>query len=64
MSRQCVSVRQVPGHGYVYHAPALYQAKERADGVATWRFVKHLGGHVWGNNGARLPAGRRSEALA
>lgn len=57
-----VSVRGVPG-GKGYHAPGIYQAQPREDGVVTWRFVANPCGE-FRHQGRRMVTGYRSERKA
>ena len=55
-----VSVVTVPGSGYVYSTPAIYEAKARKDGTKTYRREVLPLGTMLNKNGRRLPVGFRS----
>jgi hypothetical protein len=55
-----VSVVTVPGSGYVYSAPAVYELKARKDGTKTYRRAVLPLGTMLNKNGRRLPVGFRS----
>lgn len=55
-----VSVVTVPGSGYVYSAPAVYELKARKDGTKTYRREVLPLGTMLNKNGRRLPVGFRS----
>ena len=59
-----VSVVTVRGSGFVYTAPAVYEAKARKDGVLTYRRAHLPLGTKFNKNGARIPVGFRSLAKA
>ena len=55
-----VSVVTVPGSGYVYSTPAVYELKTRKDGTKTYRREVLPLGTMLNKNGRRLPVGFRS----
>ena len=55
-----VSVVTVRGSGFVYTAPAVYEAKARKDGTLTYRRSVLPMGEKFNKNGARIPVGFRS----
>ena len=59
-----VSVVTVRGSGFVYTAPAVYEAKARKDGTLTYRRSVLPMGEKFNKNGARIPVGFRSLAKA
>lgn len=55
-----VSTVTVPGSGWVYTAPAVYEAKARKDGTMTYRREVLPLGKKANKNGRMLPVGFRS----
>lgn len=64
MSTIVVSVVSVPGSGFVYSAPAVYEALPRKDGTLTYRRAWLPMGKKPNKNGKRIPVGFRSVAKA
>ncbi len=64
--QRCVSVRTVPGGGWVYQSPAIYEAApRRGDGVLTWRGVSPSPlGTIRLKSQKTVPSGFRSRGKA